>query len=306
MGGHGVRFARSRRYIADRCIYRLGWDCPICAYWHRILTLKMADETSDLGWQTIVTARHVIDKIPGDQVYIRLNNKRGEAEVISFPKARWWNHPDDRIDVSVCPTKLPKDQFNIVHLFLDKLILDDAAMAQFSVGIGDDVYFPGMFVPRLGEQQNIPILRSGTIAAIAGEKIRTQYGYHQAHLIEARSIDGLSGSPVCLNLPFSRDVDRSFLSAMYGDVLPRALAPHIMLLMGMMLGFNQVLNPGDDIAIIGNRVENSEDPILTPLNTGIAVVLPIKDVIEAIDQPALREERERRLSAVGSRIFVPT
>jgi hypothetical protein len=153
------------------------------------ITLKMADESSDLGWQTIVTARHVIDKIPGDQVYIRLNNKQGEAEVISVPKARWWNHPDGRVDVSVCPTKLPKDQFGIVHLFLDKLILDDESMAQYSVGIGDDVYFPGMFVPRLGERKNIPILRSGTITAIAGEKIRTQYGYHQAHLIEARSTD---------------------------------------------------------------------------------------------------------------------
>jgi hypothetical protein len=109
-------------------------------------------------------------------------------------------------------------------------------------------------------------------------------------------------------LPLSRDVDPNILGAMFIDTrFPRALAPHIMLLMGMMLGFNQVLNPGDDIAIIGNLNENSGDQVLTPLNTGIAVVLPLKDVIEAVDQPILREERERRLpAAVGSRIFVPT
>src|SRR5437764_12724525 len=37
-------------------------------------------------FQQIVTARHVIDGIPGNAVQVRVNRKDGEAEIIKIPK----------------------------------------------------------------------------------------------------------------------------------------------------------------------------------------------------------------------------
>jgi hypothetical protein len=42
----------------------------------------------------------------------------------------------------------------------------------------------------------MPIVRHGNIAMLPEEQIQTEMGYADVHLIEARSIGGLSGSPV--------------------------------------------------------------------------------------------------------------
>jgi hypothetical protein len=95
-----------------------------------------------------------------------------------------------------------------------------------------------MFVGRIGEQRNIPVLRIGTIAAMRDEPLRTQYGYHEAFLVEARSIDGLSGSPVCVHLPVGRLLPRNM--AFMPDPNHRELGFY---LAGMVLGANRVYGP---------------------------------------------------------------
>src|ERR1700730_16624021 len=56
------------------------------------------------GWQTVITARHVIDDIDAENVHVRLNNNDGEAGIIEISKTFWFSHPDKRIDVAVSPS----------------------------------------------------------------------------------------------------------------------------------------------------------------------------------------------------------
>jgi hypothetical protein len=239
----------------------------------------------DQGFQYVVTCKHVIDMIPYDIVHIRVNRRDGEAEVIGTEKHYWTAHPDPRVDLMVCPTQLPIDQFDIRHFDLGApTTLSHIAEDRAEIGIGDDVYVAGMFVARVGETRNIPILRTGTIAAMPEEKIETQYGYHDAYLIEARSIDGLSGSPV--------SAFTSILRLKDGKVIIPPI--NSFYLIGMLLGHNQVINPSEVIEIEQKGAKRGEPPekIQIPLNTGIGVLLPITYAVEAIDQEKLRQKRE--------------
>src|SRR6185312_6613593 len=130
------------------------------------------------AFQQLVTAKHVIDGIPGDMVDLRLNRLDGTAQVIETPKEHWIPHPDPNVDLAICPSMIPKDQFDIQFVDVDDTSVWDLSKNPNAIGIGDEVYIPGMFIARMGEAKNIPILRTGTIAAMPEEKIKTQYGYH--------------------------------------------------------------------------------------------------------------------------------
>jgi hypothetical protein len=254
----------------------------------------------DHGFQTLVTARHVIDGIKGDRVHIRLNTLAGSAQIIETWKADWIPHENKRIDVAVCPSGIPREQFDYLHVPLfGPSILTEDVIRERDVGIGDEVFIAGMFVSRLGETKNIPILRSGTIAAMPEEKIETAYGYHDAYLIEARSIDGLSGSPVFVQMPHWRMMDGQ----------PKFQHGQAQYMLGMLLGHGQVGNPGDTIEILqpgARRPASRKIEVAVPLNTGIGIVLPISHIIEAVEQPAIHQRREESLRKRDpNRTFAP-
>ena len=62
--------------------------------------------------------------------------------------------------------------------------------------VGEEVVIAGLFVHSYGTTQNIPIVRTGNIAAIPSDLVETELGSMHALLVEIRSIGGLSGSPV--------------------------------------------------------------------------------------------------------------
>jgi hypothetical protein len=140
-----------------------------------------------------------------------------------------------------------------------------------------------MYVSRIGEQKNIPIIRGGIIAAMPEEKIDTQYGRHHAYLVESRSFGGLSGSPVFAfhALPFVKG--------------PRPQDNHVPQLIGMLVGHHQTSDPSEVIELPGPSDTNEPEIARVPLNTGIGIVLPIADVITAVHQPKVREAREKTL-----------
>ncbi len=123
-----------------------------------------------------------------------------------------------------------------------ELILTPDHIEKNDIGVGDDIFAVGMFVQRMGETKNLPIVRAGIISAMPEEEIRTQYGRHEAYLVETRSFDGLSGSPVFVQLPPLR-------YSVSGDghkVVPSEYSHH---LMGVLLGHNEVRNEQDIILL---------------------------------------------------------
>lgn len=236
-------------------------------------------------FQNLITARHVIDRIPGDEVHLRVNTRDGDATVVATRKEHWFPHPDRRVDLAVGATLLRGEQFDVLNMRLDQgLLLTRADIDRFKIGIGDEVAISGLYVSRMGEKRNLPIARSGIIAAMPEEKIKTTYGYHDAYLIETRSIDGLSGSPVFVQLSIPRFVE--------GQPVAITVPTYFM---GVLLGANWVEAHDDAIEIAEGDAEPSEKPPSGALNTGIGIVLPAHYVIEAIEQPLLRQKREEAL-----------
>src|SRR5208282_2688073 len=146
-----------------------------------------------------VTARHVAEHLEGKDFYIRANKKDGTtAELKGTPETPWWYHPTERdtVDAAVTWFAPPRLLELDVQPIPIKMFADEAKIVEFGIGIGDEVFIAGLFTKVIQTSRNIPIVRTGNVAMIPGEKIPFGDGYIDAYLIEARSIGGLSGSPV--------------------------------------------------------------------------------------------------------------
>jgi hypothetical protein len=145
----------------------------------------------------IVTAKHVAIHFKDKEFYVRANTPDGRSIDIKAPKeTKWFFHPtDDAADVAIC-------RFDVSPGIIDAQSIPPTAIVRedtrklLGLGVGEQVFIVGLFVYHKGNKKNIPIVRVGNIAMNPDERIKTSMGEMEAYLIEARSIGGLSGSPV--------------------------------------------------------------------------------------------------------------
>jgi hypothetical protein len=235
-----------------------------------------------------VTARHVIDEFKQHghvDTYIRLNTRSQGAQCQKIPLASWLYNDEDRIDVAVLPVEL---DFRLLdHLFLPlNLFVNDDIINKKQIGIGDDLVFPGLFSGRRGDSKNIPIVRLGNIAAMPEEPITSvKWGVlPSAYLIEARSIGGLSGSPVFFATGQSRSI---------GNMISMGQQPEFFLL-GLIHGHYDIAeNTWDRTVEI-----KQEDLINKSMNMGIAMVIPSQDILTTLDRSDLKQVRKIESDAI--------
>lgn len=223
----------------------------------------------------IVTAKHVIDAIRDnlcDKVLLRINFKDGNAYWVETPIDLWISHPDDtEVDVAIAGFPM-EDEFDCASLPTFTFLTDEI-ISQERIGAGEDIAITGLFVNHYGHQRNIPIIRGGIISAMPEEKVQTQSGLIDAYLIEARSIGGLSGSPVFAYLGISRMLD--------GEVRHQHSHP-AMYLLGLMHGHYDIGTLPSSGAL---RREN--------VNMGIGIVVPATKILEVINQPMVRKGEKK-------------
>jgi hypothetical protein len=225
-----------------------------------------------------VTALHLLRDVQQDQVRIVINKKGGGREVIK--PTDWWRHPtDDSADVAVTPYNLPAS-FDVKQIITDSF-LTTKIMESKKMGIGDDVFAPGLFefVPGSGKR-NLPLLRHGNVAMLPEEPIQVGTGFSQMYLVEARSFGGLSGSPV-----FARET----------------------------VSLNIILPDGSKSLLVANgsafhllgMVWGHWDQDSRGVNMGIAAVTPATKILETLFHPELmriRAEAEtRHMQAISPR-----
>jgi hypothetical protein len=225
----------------------------------------------------LVTARHVIcnaKKYSDDRkVDIYLNSVVGTRfKPIRISTKDWFYHPSDpAIDVAAIPFKLSPD---VDHSALEPEVYEMALeQKQWHIDVGTDVFITGLFQRREGNRRNIPIVRTGTIAAMPDEpiflKLSKKGKEHsiRAYLIETHSIGGLSGSPV-----FANPMD---VAIKQGRIALRTIHPWI----GLVSGHWQFDEDSDE---------------RDKLNSGIAIVSPRESVLEVLEtNPALIEMRAK-------------
>ena len=233
---------------------------------------------SDLGHCYFVTARHVVEKAQKDGVdefcYWRMNSVGGGFRYARRSWDMWHFHPTDKsVDVAVAEWCPPKEyDFNCFPM---QSFATTEVIAKSGIGHGDEVFVVGLFTQHSGKKRNIPIIRIGNIAAMNDEPIECKWanGPMDAYLIEARSIGGLSGSPVFAHLGM-------------GMTPLGQRAPGTFYLLGLIHGhWNIPPEPMMDIAI-------DDADRFDLVNTGIAIVVPATKVIEVIDQPFFQKRRE--------------
>ncbi len=141
-----------------------------------------------------------------------------------------------------------------------------------NIGLGDDVFLTGLFVHHAQTHRNIPIVRVGNISCMLEESVQTADGLFDAYLVEARSIGGLSGSPVFVVTGGSvRQVGNSSQIGTGFECF----------LLGLMHGHWVIPYT------VGRAVQNEL------VSMGIAVVIPSERILEALNLPELLNLRQK-------------
>jgi hypothetical protein len=151
--------------------------------------------------------------------------------------------------------------------FLNSLYSDIDSLFLYAGIHGDEVFITGLFANYAGKLRNVPIVQVGNLAAYPEERIRVRlFGEMDVYLIEARSIGGLSGSPVFYN-PGRVRVKNG--APLFATGLPFNF-------MGIINGhYRRDLETDDPDAEGGGEVE--------ALNTGIAIVVPVGKILNFIN-----------------------
>ena len=256
------------------------------------------DPEGNRYWTYAVTAKHVLTSLKKERhkrVLIRLNRQSGTIWQQSKIDD-WTFHPET--DLAAIHFPLPPEA-ECTPFPARRHLIDDVIRSR-GIGPGEDIFLTGLFVQRPGEDRNLPIIRVGNIAALPDEPIRTNHGTFKAYLIEARSLGGLSGSPVFVNLGGFRRVDVDTVS-------PHGFAEYALttgfLLLGVAYGHYEKRVPrrdrGDEYVNVGISLVIPADRILELLNTEQEIEMRKKQSEkdqDAEEQNIVADSRLRRKS----------
>lgn len=227
----------------------------------------------------LVTAKHVLTgaRQAGESLRVRLNTKSGGADIVTIDET--WH---EAIDADVAVTSFSHPPHAIVNPLPRAMFLVERIRRDEGIGIGEDIFSVGLFTRRQGRQRNLPIVRSGTLAAMPDEPIQSDSGGEvSAYLAETHSTAGLSGAPVFVTLGLGRPrwIEAGG-SLTEGAPLRMDTLTNVYLL-GMMYGSHSQEVPAFQLS----------EGELRSLNLGIARVTPIEEVAALLDSDELRADR---------------
>jgi hypothetical protein len=231
-----------------------------------------------------VTAKHLIVDVQrksiDGMVWLRANDRSGGSILLESKPSNWVDHPEDSsVDASVLPWAPPSDEFEYRSI-PDNMTATPKVIKREGIGPGDEVFLTGLFVNHVGRNRNLPIVRMGNIALMPEERIATRhFGSIEAYLVEARSIGGLSGSPVFVHLTGTRPVGEGF-----------KISGTRFFWLGLMHGHWDL--PVDQSSPV---VAIADTPEKEAVNMGIAIVVPSTKIMEIVNQPVFRDHREQEL-----------
>jgi len=245
----------------------------------------LGNEPFGYGCPLLVTARHNVlnaQRAYGN-VWVRINTPEDDSAEVEIDEP--WVFPDDpAVDIAVLPF-WPPFQFEPLPI-PNHWFVTDAVIEEQGIGIGEDLVVLGLFGSHVGTKRNLPIVRSGNIASMPEEALVDENTGHEysAYLAEVRSIKGLSGSPV-------------FVAVNQYTRLHLEQTPHIgqpFYLLGVIRGHWRQQAEAD----FGEEV----DEPMGVLNTGIAIVTPITEIVPLFEREEIMADRKnwRRARAAES------
>jgi hypothetical protein len=229
-----------------------------------------------------VTAKHVAEGLKDRHVSVWVNKKGGGVTTVpDIVGEQWWFHPTDRTaDVAVLQVCL-NPVADIIPVAVETIGLPEK-LKEMVVGIGDEVFAPGLFTEVDSSDSMKPIVRHGNIAMMASH-VQTKYGFADVYLVEARSLGGISGSPV-----FTRSTLAAQVKMEDGSLKHSFSNAHGETLLGLVHGHWDVR----ESEINNPRIEQDRK---RGVNYGIAIVVPAIKIYETLyreELVAMRKQQE--------------
>lgn len=225
-------------------------------------------------FMTVVTALHVVANAQSQsddgKTLLRVNTKDGGFRFVEVEAEKWFK-PDvseEIIDVAFCQWETLPSASDFDFLSVGSELAATAGVIKAEeIGVGNEVAFTGLFVRHHGKLRNEPIMRFGNICAMPTEPVSTAVGEIDAYLVESRSVGGLSGSPMFVDVGLLRVVGNT-REYRRGD--------------GPVLYLLGVVNAHWNAPAGSPQVEG--DLSTEVVNMGVAVVTPIDKVFQVIAQ----------------------
>jgi hypothetical protein len=245
----------------------------------------------------LATAKHCIDAmkeaaskgLSDGKVYIRVNSQATVLPPIETDPDDWFFHPteSEKVDVAIYPISSGYDEWDVKFFTLipDMTYVNPVIIDREGVGPGDEVFIAGLFTRHAGKTRNIPIIRIGSIAAMSEEPVDAAWCRPhpmEAHLIEARSIGGMSGSPVFVNVGKIEPI-------LFNDGKTPSRGQNTFFLLGLIHGHWNW--PLPDVDMESDDELNADKD--KKINAGIAMVVPATKIFETVQHPRLRLMREQ-------------
>ena len=237
-----------------------------------------SDHFPALTFAYFVTAKHVATDLKDRNVYILVNSNKGGTTTLANYYPHWWLHPTDKTaDLAVLQVRVQSD-LDTWGVGLKDFVTSEDIRAE-TVAVGDEVFTVGLFTRVPGQGRNMPIVRTGNVAMFPEEQIQTELGFADIHLVEARSIGEVSGSPVFIRKTITLPIKLS------NGTRTSASAAGDLKLLGLMHG-------QWDIKESEMNEAGMTDDRRHRVNLGIGIVVPAAKIMEILNQPDLVRSRE--------------
>lgn len=247
----------------------------------------------------VATAAHVVENLTPEaqkRVVVRVNKKDGGVGYVSTAGRPRLTHEDSANDIMLLSVALDPTIYDIIAVPGDRDEVEAMRAKGDGTLPGDSIAVTGVYTSHHGLVRNIPVLRTGNIAAVADEPVLTSRGYAIAHLIELRTIAGLSGSPVYQTSGPVR-IRNGAMETRVQDTSEGTI-------LGVLVGYHLVEDETDVISVPRQARPATVDEqqySADERNTGFGVVIPIERVFEIIERPDVRKICEQVVASMRSK-----
>jgi hypothetical protein len=262
-----------------KCVGFISHDQPTPDYLGTVFIVGVRSANNSEGtYLHLVTAKHVAELIDPGPFIIGMNGKDGAKILLKGGDVRWWYHPTEQnsVDVAVTPFASQIIGDYDIEWIPEAVFASNASIQEYGVGLGDEVFTVGLFTRFFGSSKFSPIVRTGNIAMMPGDRIPLKgFGLAEAYLVEGRSIGGLSGSPV-----FVRNTVHMDAKTGKGEAVQLSGLGSRIQLLGLIHGHWQ-------LPLTFKEAEQAE-----AVNMGVGIVIPAKKILETLHHPELVQMRQ--------------
>jgi hypothetical protein len=264
-----------------------------------------------MHWPYFVTARHCIENVPSDEIFVRINKKTQGFFDFKTRRDDWLIH--ESADVAILLATLSQDvfaQLDIGAIPIEYFVTNQYRYAGpwfptivaanpfekeggWLINVGEEVYFLGLFIQETGLRRNLPIARYGMISRMPQEPIKMRRDdmttFEQyAYLVECRSWGGHSGSPAIW-------------------VWPGIMGKGQMTLpMGIVQGLMGLVSAHYEIPVKARTRDDVLEEIRTGVNAGMGIITPSHYITELLERHDVIEDRAQRRKEIQKQTDVPT